>query len=134
MKASKKKYFWIGRRTKQKKEIANVVEVQKKINIGLTAYISFTAKRDKPKATDFKNILSALFIMTESKDVILHYKNKSQYMTRIDEIENWEEHFKKRMPSASTLQTETPLQVGDTSAATTSDTEIASQTEESSVP
>ena len=71
-----------------KKILANVVEVQKKINIGLTAYISFTATRDKPKATDFKNMLSALFIMTESKEVISHYKNKAQYMTRIDEIEN----------------------------------------------
>ena len=55
-------------------------------------------------------------------------------MTRIDEIENWEDHFKKRMPSASTSETETPLQAGYTSAATTSETEIASQTEESSVP
>ena len=111
-----------------------MVEVKKKINKGLTAYVSFTATRDKPKSTDFKNMLSALFIMTESKDVISHYKNKAQYMTRIDEIENWEDHFKKRMPSASTSETETPLQAGDTSAATTSETEIASQTEESSVP
>ena len=94
----------------------------------------FTATRDKPKATELKNILSALFIMTESKDVISHYKSKAKYMTIIDEIENWEDHFKKRMPSASKSETETPLQAGDTSAATTSDTEVASQTEESSVP
>ena len=78
-------------------------------------------------------MLSALFIMPESKEVISHYKNKAQYMTRIDEIENWEDHFKKRMPSASTSETETPLQAGYTSAATTSETEIASQTEEISV-
>ena len=70
-----------------------MVEVQKKINIGLTAYISFTATRDKPKATDFKNMLSALFIMTESKDAISHYKNKAQYMTRIDVIETGEDQF-----------------------------------------
>ena len=108
--------------------------MQKKINIGLTAYISFTVTRDKPKATNFKNMLNALFIMTESKDVISHYKNKAQYMTRIDEIENWEDHFKKRMPSASTSEMETPLQAGDILAATTSETEITSQTEESSVP
>ena len=104
------------------------------IRIGLTAYISFTATRDNPKATDFKNMLSAIFIMTETKDVISHYKNKAQYMTRIDETENWEDHLKKRIPSASTSETETPLQAGDTLAATTSETEIASQTEESSVP
>ena len=55
-------------------------------------------------------------------------------MTRIDEIENWEDHFKKRMPSVSTSEMETPLQVGDTSAATTSETDIASQTEVSSDP
>ena len=55
-------------------------------------------------------------------------------MTRIDEIENWEDHFKKRMRSASTSETETPLQAGDTSAATTSETKITSQTEEISVP
>ena len=55
-------------------------------------------------------------------------------MTRIDEIENWEDHFKKRMPSAPTLETETPLQAGNTSAATTPETEIALQTEDSSVP
>ena len=55
-------------------------------------------------------------------------------MTRIDEIENWEDHFKKRIPSAYTSETETPLQAGDTSVATTSETEIASQTEGSSVP
>ena len=103
------------------------------IRIWLTEYISFTATRDKPKATDFKNMLSAFFIMTESKDVISHYKNKAQYMTRIDEIENWEYHFKKRMPIASTSETENPLQAGDTSAATTSDTEIASHMEKSSV-
>ena len=79
-------------------------------------------------------MLSALFIMTESNDVISHYKNKAQYMTRIDEIENWEDHFKKRMSSDSTPETETPLQAGDTLEATTSEMEIASQTEESSVP
>ena len=86
--------------------------MQKKINIGFTAYIPFTSTRDKPKATDFKNMLSALFIMTESKDVISHYKNEAQYMTRIDEIENWEDHFKNRMTSASTSETENPITGG----------------------
>ena len=72
-----KKMLLDREKDKVEKEQANLAEVQKKIDIGLTAYISFTATHDKPKATDFKNILSALFIMTESEDVISHYKKHS---------------------------------------------------------
>ena len=125
-----KKILLDKEKEKVEREQAKLVEVQDKIDMGLIAYISFAATRHKPKAGDLKNMLSALLVMTESKDCISHYKNKAQYLARLNEIENWEAHFTKRMPSASTSET----QAGDTSAVTTSETEIALQSEESSVP